>query len=229
MSLSSDDILSFQDRIKADLFALGYVPHLEKIDMDLLKLLFAKYDEYFFENFLSQHLEKAEQKLVFKLSHHSTKSLAGKCSQIGNTYMLYFPTKIFLNLFNNNENSILVNGIAHRDRLSCFLCIFEHELIHLYMYLNGDYKKKGDDYSSHGKCFQDLAYKFFLHTDTRHFLTSGDVAKWRRPLKAGEMVTFTYRKKTYSGSIVKIHKHHVRVMCDDGLWDVAYPHLKSEI
>lgn len=141
-------------------------------------------------------------------------------------------------LFKQGENRIWINGLNVRDRLEALQVLFEHELLHMYMTLKGwaDKIKKGKGrryYSAHGALFQELAKRFFLHTDYRHMLHQGDSTGHltKERCKVGMNVWVVYKGDKYQGEVVKCNPRRAKVQSDQGsfirIFEVPYQSLRK--
>lgn len=172
---------------------------------NILYEMFNLYDDIFFSKRISEMLNEGNHKLNFEYSNAMT-SAAGKF--IHNKHKICtirISSCIILNTFKNGTIIHSSNGLDHYNRLECLMSVFEHELVHLIVYLSHGTIKKDIVYSSHGYYFQDLVKSYFGHTEFKHNLKT-DVSRIcdKNSLSVNDTVAF----KDRSGNIIigKINK-----------------------
>lgn len=178
------------------------VSALSAADLDIL---FRLYDEVFFENWFK---ENYKGKLKFSVSRQMTKS-AGltKCPRNINTIRpeeLVIEIKIGIDFFFNYgrvEGSGSVGGIETGSSLEALQLVFEHELCHVLEFIH--YGRS----SCKAERFKSLAGNLFGHTESWHKLpTHRQVAADNLGINIGDMVSFTFEGKRYTGILYNIKK-----------------------
>jgi len=195
-----------------------------------MKRIFDLYDELFFDKYLSISLHN--KKILFKTDLNSKVKIG--CHIVrGDEHVINISLIGIQNLFANNEKCIKGNGILIYDRLEALLCVFEHEIIHLYFHLKGYYKKikegKGKMYySSHGKLFKELVFRFFGHTDVVHSFNHGDATNQlcREDCSVNMKVSFIVKNDMKAGKIVKVNPKYAKVETPGIIYTVPYSMLK---
>lgn len=167
---------------------------------NILQELFRMYDEVFFGKGLSAQTQSNNIRLTLTYSDRMTKT-GGCCSVTGCSYEIRLSQHVILNTFRKGENFHISNGLQCYDRLDCLMNVFEHELIHFIIGINGKSGKpghiKGDPiYKSHGIYFRQLMKAYFGHTECVHNLTEDGEANTGKieHFHIGQYVTYTSKK-----------------------------------
>ncbi len=212
-------------------------PALSDLSDKHLDIMFGLYDRVIFNNILT--INKGSDTLSFGVNIRD-KNKGGIYLFSSNGYVrshkIMVSKPLIISLFKNGEAELKSNGLICRDRVEAMMNIFEHEMVHMYCQLMGYSRKipsgKGKMYySSHGKLFQELAYRFFRHTDFRHELKNGDVSNTidKTQCKLGMKIFFNTKDNIrIYGYIVKLNPKRCRI--DTGLgkfYDVPYPMIRS--
>lgn len=210
----------------------GVTPDLkgEEINLSELKDL---YDKYFFSNRIQKQLEQTNSTLNFVFSQHT--KTGGSCSKRGSDYVIKIPIVLFQNLFRNGEKNLLVNGISCTTKLECLQIVFEHELIHLFMFLYYDdhkssYGQSRDTFTSHGELFRSITYMYFSHTDYKHSLFSGEASDKikKEDITLGARIKYQSKGNEYYGKVSKINPKRAKIVHDDGkIFNVPYTMLEK--
>ena len=172
---------------------------------DDLKLLFELYDELYFGSLLCQCVDRDQ--LSFRLSRRMTR--AG-----GNTtrwtyanrpgvarYEIAVSTPLLFQSFNDPEHKVKVTGLECDSRLDGLMRVMEHELVHLIEML------VWSDSSCAMHRFQNIASRFFGHTDHRHeLMTPRDAAVVNYGIKTGSRVRFDYEGNKLEGIVNRVTK-----------------------
>lgn len=199
-----------------------------------LRNMFNLYDKTFFGNQFTIMITNGNYKLAFGFLRQSSAIGLFTWTSKDNTCKISICRTAMAKLFINGESRLWVNGLNVRDRLEALQVVFEHEMTHMYMSLKGwsNKIKKGKGkmyYSSHGKLFQELVYRFFLHTDYRHMLdgtdSTGHLTKER--CHVGQKVKVVVDKKTYYGVVIKCNPRNAKVQGSGIIWSVPYQYLRS--
>ena len=158
-----------------------------------LKRLFDLYDDIFFGGEIQEKLTQDNSTLTMSVTNRKGVKYGGYCKKTAKGtrcfYTLQFPTSVFMSLFNKGEKGLKNGGLICKNRLDCLQLTFEHELIHLLMFL-WKFSGKGPVYSSHGKLFKCMVYAYFGQTEFKHSLLAGDIASHltRADLNVGTIV-----------------------------------------
>lgn len=201
----------------------------------ILSDLFLLYDHYFTGHTFLGYSNGSIINLEFSDLLTST---SGKCGFRGNrTYVLRISTKILNNISDPGRESVIrrmladnqadsrlqAGGITISDRLDGLMLIFEHELIHLMIFI-----AEVTDTGSHGQLFKQMVINLFGQTSMTH----GLIAKPNNGLskdavKIGDIVYFTHRKEEVLGIVQKVNKKTVQVHTDQGEFRVDYSGIRS--
>ena len=166
----------------------------------------------------------------------NSKKVAGKHIKTNNIHTIQISSGLIQSLFLNGEKQLSINGLTVYDRLEAVQALIEHELIHLYMGIQDLTRKikEGEGkmyYSPHGKLFQELAFKYFEHTDYRHNLTSGDSTDQltKEQCYVGMNVYFIDNKNAKNlGTILKCNPKRASVQIENGnVYNVGYSTLRA--
>ena len=194
---------------------------------NILQSLFKLYDEYFFNNQISEIMEEKNITLKFAYNSRLT-SVAGRCDRDGCKYDIYLSTPIILGTFNKDEKIHHTGGLQCKNRLECLMIVFEHELIHFVIGIVHGHWKKDKIYKSHGLFFQDLSNAYFGHTEYYHRLKDhGEASKnngKREDFNVGDYVQY-YASKTNQSVVGVIYKLNP-VRADIGTAKVPYSMLR---
>lgn len=189
-------------------------PNFTRIHPADLGLLFAEYDERFFEGRIKEALGTTP--LQFGLSKRMT-SAGGKTACITNRsngkrrYEISVSTAILFGCFNGDDHRpITASGIVCRDRLEALQRIMEHELAHLIEML------LWDSSSCSQPRFHSLTHRFFGHTGNTHqLITPRERAVVQFGVKTGMRVRFTLDGVAYTGIINGINKRATVLVEDE--------------
>lgn len=143
-----------------------------------IQKLFDLYDDVFFGGQILEKVTQDKATLTMSVTTRKNIKFGGMCKRLKKGtrcfYTLHFPATVYISLFNKGEKNLMSGGLTCGDRLDCLQLTFEHELIHLIMFL-WKYEGKGV-YSAHGKLFQCMLNSYFGQTEFRHSLFAGDVS-----------------------------------------------------
>lgn len=193
-----------------------------------LENIFYLYDDLFF----NKELSSFNRKIIFKNDLNSKVKIG--CHIVNNEEHTINISSIGIqNLFSKGEKCIKGNGILIYDKLGALLNVFEHEIVHLYFHLKGYYKKikegKGKMYySSHGKLFKELVFRFFGHTDIVHSFNHGDATEQlnKNECSVGMRVSFIMKRDIITGKILKTNPRYAKIETFAGIYNVPYSMLK---
>lgn len=224
-------------------------PNVTSLTVKDLKTLFHRYDEVWFKEGLQQLAKYHKIRIRFGILK-ATKT-AGECKYevnlkcncvisncVGPECMsgvctISVSKPIITGIFNQGEKQLKVNGIHVKDRLEALQVVFEHELVHMYMYLKGLCKKGKGYYSSHGTLFSETSLRFFGHTEFRHSLLHGDSSDMLVKANCFEGMKVYFNQKSrrginrVQGEIVKLNPKRAKVLSIGRLYAVPYEMLKS--
>jgi len=174
-----------------------------------LNYLFKLYDQTFFKGLITEILvNQAEMPDAIDISFKANGRLKKSAGQIKykrtrgqrNQQQIKIEFSIskplILNLFEDDQDSVLVNGILAEDKITVLQTVFEHEIVHLVLYL---LDPNADQPINHKMKFRTLVKKIFGHTDYQHNLILPGSAK-NRPIhtndvKKGDRVSLLQEEK----------------------------------
>lgn len=168
---------------------------VRSVRQSTLGLMFARYDELFFDGFLNRFYGKLRVTISTRLT-----SAAGKFVYSSRTGPKNAEIRMSGDfLFRLVKGPFQLNGLFADTEQEAFLIVFEHELIHALEY--AAYGKTG-----HSSRFKALAYQFFRHESIYHSLPTLKVEAAKNGLTVGSSVSFTYEGKTFSGTVSYVGK-----------------------
>jgi hypothetical protein len=120
---------------------------------------------------------------------------------------------------------VYVAGLKCEDREQVVRRVLEHEMLHVYLWVNN--RENG-----HTEEFSQLALEFFGHTEFRHTLrysnhTNGVINK--EPFSIGARVRFPFREESLSGVILKIRRNATVFTEDERKFYVPLSLLRREL
>jgi hypothetical protein len=170
-----------------------------------LKLLFALYNEFFFDN---RFWQVYRGKLQFSLSRRLTRS-AGKTLCPRNIDRLR-PEEVVLEIrmgvdFFFDYDAVAgpkqVNGLPSRNALEAFQLVFEHELCHVVEFINFHVS------NCSRPRFKNIAKNLFGHRESNHQLpTRQRIVYETMGLRIGGAVSFMYQHQRLEGVLTKINQ-----------------------
>lgn len=203
--------------------------NFETINTKQIQQTFNVFDKIYFNNYITRNIGNGV--MIFEASDKLSKS-AGQCVYIKNNkqckYILTISSKVLMNLFSNEEKSFSAGGIECKNRLECFILVFEHELIHLIIYFACF--ELGEGKEKHTKTFKKMLYNIFGHTTYKHQFLLGDLERLktrlnylRNTIELGTIVTFKTKKGILRGHVIRINIKTYIVKSKKDIWKV--PHL----
>jgi hypothetical protein len=134
-----------------------------EMNVRMLRQLVCEYDRLFFENRLFEALNHQKTAFNVKIGEiRMKKGWAGYCNYAGDVCTIHLhPGLAELKVGRGCED---VNGIECKDVLDCIQLVFEHEMIHMLIYVFLRLKE------SHGRNFKALAAGLFGHPLFTHAL-----------------------------------------------------------
>ena len=197
--LSPEEIIDKREAILRELRARdeGFrTTPVRSIRQSTLDAMYARYDELFFDGFLTRYYGK----LRVTISTHLT-SAAGKFVYSSRTGLQSAEIRISGDfLFRLVNGPFQLNGLFADTEQEAFLIVFEHELIHALEY--AAYGKTG-----HSPRFKALAYQFFRHESIYHNLPTRKVEAAKNGLTVGSSVSFTYEGRALTGTVSYVGKN----------------------
>lgn len=172
-----------------------------------LLYIFQLYDRLFLQDRIAQFFhEHPEQQLRFKFGKGT--SSAGCCKhqkQDGITmHTISISRPVMLRACSKNSTE-LVNGLQAQDRLECLLLTFEHELVHLMLYL---WRSSGQPREVHGPLFKTIARNLFGHTSFYHNIgldPQPDLDPIRAYLRPGIQITARDKDRLVPYQVVRVN------------------------
>ena len=179
-------------------------PNFTRIHTTDLELLFAAYDNEFFDGQIKKTLGTIP--LYFRLSKRMTSSggktacHADRCGR--RWYEISVSTTILFGCFTGEDHRpITASGITCRDRLDALQRIMEHELVHLIEMLLWDKS------SCSQPRFHSITLRFFGHTENKHLLiTPREKALVKFGVRPGIAVRFRFDGVEHTGIVNRISK-----------------------
>jgi len=180
-------------------------PNFTTIHPADLELLFAEYDERFFDGQIRKSLGTVQ--LHFGLSKRMTSS-GGKTAHYTDRadrkqwYEISVSTTILFGCFGGDDHRpITASGIVCHDRLDALQRVMEHELVHLVEMLLWDKS------SCAKPRFHSITLRFFEHTENRHqLITPKEKAIVKYGIKPGIAVRFRFDGVEHKGVVNRINK-----------------------
>lgn len=180
-------------------------PNFTRIHTSDLKLLFAEYDERFFDRQIQQALGSTP--LTFGFSNRMT-SAGGRTSSTINRatgsrrYEIHLSTTLLYGCFSDDDHrAITVCGMVCTDRLQAVQRIMEHELVHLVEMLVWNQSQCSQ------QRFQEIALRLFGHTDFRHrLILAREKVIAQYGIRPGMTVRFRFDGVEHTGLVNRINK-----------------------
>ena len=207
-TLGADQIAGRTKQIHAAVLSKSkYIddPNFTKIHPADLELLFAEYDNTFFEGLVRKTLGTVP--LHFGLSKRMTSSGGKTAHYTGGAdkkqwYEISVSTTMLFGCFGGDDHRpITASGIVCRDRLDALQRVTEHELVHLVEMLLWDKS------SCAKPRFHSITLRFFGHTENRHqLITPKEKAIVKYGIKPGMAVRFRFDGVEHKGVVNRISK-----------------------
>jgi hypothetical protein len=191
--------------------------NFQLIGVDDLTLMFGRYDQLFFENWLSNAIAStAGARLTFRLSSTMTRA-GGKTIRkrvglrngtLASSFEIAVATRMLFMNFRESHRPVTVCGLVCANRLEALQRIMEHEILHLAEML----------YWGKSSCaaprFKTLSANIFGHASSRHeLITPLENAAIEHAIKIGARVEFDFDGKRLIGLVNRIH-HRATVLVE---------------
>lgn len=182
-------------------------PNFQRLVTDDLQRMVLMYDQLFFEGQLVRLARR--EGLSFGLSSRMTRN-AGKTitrypigykkgSRTSRKFEIVLSSSLLFQTFHDVHRPVEVTGIVCHDRLEAMQRITEHEVVHLLEMLVWD-----DSSCSRGR-FQNIANRFFGHTEHQHdLITQRERAVRKFRVRVGSRVSFRFEGKRLQGTVNRI-------------------------
>jgi hypothetical protein len=196
--------------------------NFQLIGVDDLALMFQRYDQLFFENWLSSAIASAAGvRLTFRLSSAMTRA-GGKTirKRVGlrngmpaSFFEIAIATRMLFMNFRESHRPVTVCGLVCANRLEALQRIMEHEILHLAEMLCWGKS------SCAAPRFKTLSANIFGHASSRHeLITPLESAAVEHAVKIGAQVEFDFGGKRLIGLVNRIHhRATVLVEASDGV------------
>ena len=192
------------------------------------------YDDHFFDGRLLSLARR--EGITFNLSSRMTRA-AGKTVTTFDTktpdtkvpggkrrsFEIVLSSTLLFQTFHDVDREIVVSGVPCRNRLEAAQRVCEHELVHLIEMLCFA------DSCCAKRQFQDIARRFFGHTDYQHqLITQDERAAKRFKVGVGSPVEFVFEGKLYAGRVNRITRRATVLVPDrkGELFDDGYRYQK---
>jgi hypothetical protein len=215
-TLGADQIAARTKHIRAAVLSKSkYIddPNFTTIHPADLELLFAEYDDKFFDGQIRKTLGTVP--LHFGLSKRMTSSGGKTAHYTGRAdekqwYEISVSTTILFGCFGGDDHRpIAASGIVCRDRLNALQRVMEHELVHLVEMLLWDKS------SCAKPRFHSITLRFFGHTENRHqLITPKEKAIVKYGIKPGMAVRFRCDGVEHNGVVNRIN-NRATVLVED--------------
>ncbi len=207
-----------QRRIHAEVLQLSRSmesPNFTRLDSDDLRRMAMLYDREFFDSQLlaligrerlrfgiSSRMTRIAGKLVTHYSDRASKKLTDAqrhARQDTRRFEMVLSSTLLFQAFDDVDRPITVTGLRCSNRLEAMQRVCEHELVHLLeMFL-------WNDSSCSRTRFQNIAARFFGHTEHRHdLITQSERAARNFDIRVGAKVQFSHEGKMLHGWVNRI-------------------------
>lgn len=216
--LPVDEIRGRQRRIHSEVLQLSRSmdsPNFTRIDADDLRRMTMLYDREFFDSKLlttigrerlrfgfSSRMTRIAGKLVTHYTDRRGKKLPGASRPTphdSRRFEMVLSSTLLFQAFGDVDRPITVTGMRCNNRLEAMQRVCEHELVHLLEMFFWN-----DSSCSQGR-FQNIAGRFFGHTEHRHdLITQSERAAKNFGIRVGATVEFFNEGKWLSGWVNRI-------------------------
>jgi len=217
-TLPAAEIHQRQSRIHHEVLELSRSmesPNFKRLDTDDLRRMTMLYDREFFDSRLlttigrermkfglSSRMTRTAGKLVTQYPDRHSKRASGLARTSANDtrqFEMVLSSTLLFQAFDDVDRPITVTGLRCNNRLEPMQRVCEHELVHLLeMFFWND--------SSCSQCrFQDIAGRFFGHTEQSHdLITQRERAARNFGFRVGAYVRFRHEGKWINGWVNRI-------------------------
>lgn len=228
-TLPAAEIEQRQRRIHREVLELSRSmdsPNFRRVDADDLRRMTMLYDREFFDSRLLPTIGR--ERLKFGLSSRMTRiagklvtqypdrpsrratGLARESSSDSRQFEMVLSSTLLFQAFDDVDRPITVTGRSCTNRLEAMQRVCEHELVHLMeMFFWND--------SSCSQCrFQDIAGRFFGHTEHSHdLITQRERAARNFGIRVGDSVRFRHEGKWIHGWVNRITRRATILVEDE--------------
>lgn len=239
--LSKSDLISKRKQIyDYHLKNIFNEPNFDVLKSNHIKESFKILDKIYFQGKIKKYIKDQNINLTFKSSAKLTKT-AGVCKYIyvsdKNTYdyEIGISSVILNSLFTKGEKSVKINGLPCKNRLKCYINVFEHELTHLLIALFCPElgKKKG----GHTPTFMRIVNNLYGHTEYKHMLLCGDYEKMEHSIEqiktnieiGDYVISKKLNGKVLEGIAEKINPKSITIQLESGRKTHLYYHAIDKI
>ena len=216
--LPLEEVRQRQRRIHTEVLQLSRSmesPNFTRLDSDDLRRMAMLYDREFFDSQLltligrdrlrfgiSSRMTRIAGKLVTHYPDRASKKLTDAqrhARQDTRRFEMVLSSTLLFQAFNDVDRPVTVTGLRCGNRLEAMQRVCEHELVHLLeMFL-------WNDSSCSQSRFQNIAGRFFGHTEHRHdLITQSERAARNFDIRVGAQVQFNHEGKTLRGWVNRI-------------------------
>lgn len=216
--LPLEEVRQRQHRIHTEVLQLSRSmesPNFTRLDSDDLRRMAMLYDREFFDSQLlpligrervrfgiSSRMTRIAGKLVTHYPDRASKKLTDaqrRARQDTRRFEMILSSTLLFQAFADVDRPITVTGLRCRNRLEAMQRVCEHELVHLLeMFL-------WNDSSCSQSRFQNIAARFFGHTEHRHdLITQSERAARNFDIRVGAEVQFNHEGKMLRGWVNRI-------------------------
>lgn len=187
--------------------------------MTWLKKIIHQADQLWFQNVLLKLVVEAFGGLELRFEEPEQHNVAGYVYEDPERQKLslYMNRDLFHRLFENRskKSSYHAGGRVCQDRLSCFLQVLLHELLHVVLTLMQHHGMRVD-VQEHGKDFNKLVRNQFDHIESQHGLLPGfeqvlDIHQIRQCIADGDVVEVFLDQKWHQALVLKKGLRYVSV------------------
>jgi hypothetical protein len=215
--LPLEEVRLRQRRIHAEVLQLSRSmesPNFTRLDSDDLRRMTMLYDREFFDSKLlsligrdrvrfgiSSRMTRIAGKLVTHYPDRASRKLTDVQHARHDTrrFEMILSSTLLFQAFDDVDRPVTVTGLRCSNRLEAMQRVCEHELVHLLeMFL-------WNDSSCSQSRFQNIAARFFGHTEHRHdLITQSERAARNFDIRIGAKVQFNHEGKTLRGWVNRI-------------------------
>lgn len=187
--------------------------------MEWFRAIIAHADELWFQHVLIKLVNEVFGGLELRFQEPEEANIAGFVYEdiARRKLSLYMNRDLFHRLFENRakKSSYHAGGRVCQDRLSCFLQVLLHELLHVVLTVMQHYGMRVD-VQEHGKDFNQLVRNQFDHIESQHGLLPGfdqvlDIHQIRKRIAQGDVVDVFLNQAWHQALVLKKGTRYVTV------------------